>query len=81
MMIIGMTEEVVVTRKGQTTIPAKLRSKYRIRRGTKLEVTDTKEGILFKPKASLYDAAGSASSEASVADMKRLLDRLRKEDA
>ncbi|MCL4519850.1 MAG: AbrB/MazE/SpoVT family DNA-binding domain-containing protein [Thaumarchaeota archaeon] len=77
----GMTEEVVVTRKGQTTIPARLRSKYKIRRGTKLEVVDTKKGILLKPKASLYDAAGSASSEASVAQMKKLLDKLRNEDA
>jgi AbrB family looped-hinge helix DNA binding protein len=76
-----MTEEVVVTRKGQTTIPAKLRSKYKIRRGTKLQVIDTKEGILLRPKASLYDAAGSASSEASVLEMKRLLDKLRNEDA
>ena len=33
----SMTEEVVVTRKEQTTIPAKLRAKYKIRRGTKLE--------------------------------------------
>ena len=76
-----MTSEVVVTRKGQTTIPAKLRAKYRIRRGSKLEVVDTDRGILLKPKASLYDAAGSASQEASVAEMKRLLDRLRNEDA
>ena len=51
------------------------------RRGSKLEVVDTNEGILFRPKLSLYDAAGSASREASVADMKKLLDRLRNEDA
>jgi AbrB family looped-hinge helix DNA binding protein len=76
-----MTEEVVVTRKGQTTIPSKLRAKYKIRRGSKLEVIDTNEGILFKPKLSLYDVAGSASKEASVADMKKLLDKLRNEDA
>jgi len=76
-----MTDEVVVTRKGQTTIPAKLRAKYRIRRGSKLEVFDSKEGILFKPKASLYDAAGSASREASSVEMKKLLDKLRNEDA
>ncbi|MHB8568344.1 MAG: AbrB/MazE/SpoVT family DNA-binding domain-containing protein [Nitrososphaerales archaeon] len=76
-----MTQEVVVTRKGQTTIPAKLRAKYKIRRGTKLRVEDTEDGILLKPKPSLYDAAGSASKEASVAKMKRLLDKLRDENA
>lgn len=76
-----MTEEVVVTRKGQTTIPAKLRAKYKLRRGARLEVLDTGKGILFKPKPSLYEAAGSASSEASVKEMKNLLDKLRNEDA
>jgi AbrB family looped-hinge helix DNA binding protein len=76
-----MTQEVVVTRKGQTTIPANLRTKYKIRRGARLEVVDTENGILLKPKASLYDAAGSASGEASVKEMKNLLDKLRNEDA
>jgi AbrB family looped-hinge helix DNA binding protein len=41
---------VVVTKKGQTTIPVKLRRKYQIEEDTKLEVIDTKEGILLKPK-------------------------------
>jgi AbrB family looped-hinge helix DNA binding protein len=76
-----MTTEVVVTRKGQTTIPAKLRAKYKLRRGARLEVLDTGKGILFKPKASLYEAAGSAAGEASVSEMKNLLDKLRSEDA
>jgi AbrB family looped-hinge helix DNA binding protein len=80
-LIKGMTEEVVVTRKGQTAIPARLRAKYKLRRGTRLEVLDTDKGILFKPKASLYKAAGSASGEASVKEMKKLLDKLRNEDA
>lgn len=74
--------DVEVSRKGQITIPVKLRAKYKLRPGTKLLVFDTGEGIRLKPKASsLYDAAGSGSSEASVKQMKRLLNRLRKEDA
>jgi AbrB family looped-hinge helix DNA binding protein len=76
-----MVQEVVVTRKGQTTIPARLRAKYNLRRGVKLEVVDTGKGILFRPKASIYEAAGSASDEASVEQMKSLLDKLRNEDA
>ena len=76
-----MTEEVVVTRKGQTTIPARLRAKYKLRRGAKLEVLDTGRGILFTPKASLYEAAGSASTEALVKEMKDMLEKLRNEDA
>jgi len=45
-----MENEVVVTKKGQTTIPARLRKKFKIEEGTKLAVVETNEGILFKLK-------------------------------
>ena len=54
-----MEDEVIVTRKGQTTIPVKLRTKYKIEEGTRLQVLDTKDGILFRPKQSTLDLAGS----------------------
>ena len=76
-----MKTEVVVTRKGQTTIPAELRKKYKIQEGTRLEVIDTKEGILFKPKKSTIDLAGSGANYSTPEEMKRLLDKLREEDA
>jgi AbrB family looped-hinge helix DNA binding protein len=75
-----MEKEVVVTRKGQTTIPAKLRRKYKIEEGTRLEVLDTKDGILLKPKISTIDLAGSGAKYATVEEMKKLLDKLRDED-
>lgn len=75
-----MEIEVVVTRKGQTTIPAKLRKKFKIQEGTRLEVIETKEGILFKPKKSTIDLAGSGAKHASPEEMKKLLDKLREED-
>ena len=75
-----MGKEVVVTRKGQTTIPASLRAKYGIEEGTRLEAVDTGEGILFKPKKSFLDLAGSGAKHASVEEMKKLLDGLREED-
>jgi AbrB family looped-hinge helix DNA binding protein len=75
-----METEVVVTRKGQTTIPAKLRKKYKIQEGTRLEVIETEEGILFKPKKSTIDLAGSGGKHASPEEMKKLLDKLREED-
>lgn len=71
---------MIVTRKGQTTIPVRLREKYKIKRGTRLEVHDMGGGILLKPKLSVFDLAGSGSKRASVAEMKRLLDKLRAED-
>ena len=76
-----MTEEVVVTRKGQTTIPVKLRKKYAIMEGTRLEVTDSGSGITLKPKPSTVDLAGSGAKYSTPQEMKRLLDRLRDEDA
>lgn len=75
------TEEVVVTRKGQTTIPAHLRRKYRINRGTRLQVEDTGKGILLKPVASTIDLAGSGTTYATPIEMKERLDKLRAEDA
>lgn len=75
-----MTTEVVVTRKGQTTIPAKLRKKFKIEEGTRLEVVETKKGILFMPKLSMWDLAGSGSKFATVEEVKKRLDELRAED-
>lgn len=71
---------MVVTRKGQTTIPAKLRVKYRIEEGTRLEVIETEDGILFRPKKSTIDLAGSGSKHATPQEMRKLLDKLREED-
>jgi len=75
-----MESEVVVTRKGQTTIPVRLRMKYKIEEGTRLEVIDTEEGILFKPRKSTIDLAGSGAKYATPEEMKKLLDELRGED-
>jgi len=75
-----MDNEVVVTRKGQTTIPAKLRRKYRIEEGSRLEVIDTEEGILLRLKKSTIDLAGSGAKYATPEEMKKLLDELREED-
>jgi AbrB family looped-hinge helix DNA binding protein len=76
-----METEVVVTRKGQTTIPVKLRRKYNIEEGTRLEVVDTEEGILLKPAKSIFDLAGTGAKHATPEEMKKLLDELREEDA
>ena len=75
-----MTEEVVLTRKGQTTVPVRLRRKYGISEGTRLEVEDTGKGILFRKARSTFDLIGSGSKSASVEEMKRLLDEMRAEE-
>ncbi|NWG10298.1 AbrB/MazE/SpoVT family DNA-binding domain-containing protein [Candidatus Bathyarchaeota archaeon] len=76
-----MEMEVVVTRKGQTTIPAELRVKFNIEEGSRLEVVEVADGILFRPVKSTADLAGSGAKYASVEEMKRVLDRLRDLDA
>jgi AbrB family looped-hinge helix DNA binding protein len=76
-----MESEVVVSKKGQTTIPARLRKKFKIAEGTRLEVIETEEGILFKPKKSFWDLFGSGAQYATVDEVKKELDKLRAEDA
>lgn len=69
---------VVVTRKGQTTIPQTLREKYRLAKGTKLEVIDTGEGVLFKKAASTLDLVGT--SRRAYDQLRTRLDEIRRED-
>jgi AbrB family looped-hinge helix DNA binding protein len=72
--------EVMVTRKGQTTIPVKLRRKYKIGEGTKLQVIDTGDGIKFKRKLTTVDLFGSGAGSATVEEVNKLLDELRAQD-
>jgi AbrB family looped-hinge helix DNA binding protein len=76
-----MDDEVIVTRKGQTTIPIKLREKYNIEEGSRLQILDTNDGILLRPKQSTLDLAGSGAKYASPDQMKKLLEKLRDLDA
>jgi len=70
---------VTLTRKGQTTIPKELREKYRLSEGTRLQVIDTGEGVMFRKALSTIDLIGS--SEKTFDEMKRRLDEIRREDA
>jgi len=75
-----MKDEVVVTRKGQTTIPARLRAKYGMEEGARLIVVDTGDGVVFKRAVTMSDLAGSGSAHGTPESMKGRLDRLREED-
>jgi len=74
-----MEYEVIVTRKGQTTIPASLNKKYNTKEGTRMLVREWQDGIVFTPEPSLIDLAGSGSTHAKPSEMKEMLDRLRKD--
>jgi len=69
---------VTVTRRGQTTIPAEFRKKYKIEEGMTLEIQDTGDGLLLKKMISTIDLIGTG--RASQRDIFSLLDRMRTEN-
>ena len=73
-----MVQEVVVTRRGQTTIPTTVRKKLGIREGTKLRVEMEGEKVVFTKVPSLFDLAGT--SKLTKAKAFQLLDEMREEE-
>lgn len=70
---------VIITRKGQTTIPQELREKYGLKEGTKLDVLDTGDGVLLRKAISTRDLIGT--SKRTIRDLSKHLDEIRREDA
>lgn len=73
----GMAQEVVVTRRGQTTIPTKLRRKLGIKEGTRLRVEAEGGKVILTKVPSLFDLAGTSKISRSEASAR--LDALREE--
>jgi len=73
-----MTKEVVVTRRGQTTIPTEVRRKLGIEEGSKLRVEVEGNRVIFSKVQSLFDLAGT--SELSREEAFKRLDKMREED-
>jgi AbrB family looped-hinge helix DNA binding protein len=71
-------EEVVVTRRGQTTIPIKIRKRMGITEGMVLQVAVRDGEIVFRKAKSTFDLASTGKLSAKKA--MRLLDRLRGEE-
>jgi AbrB family looped-hinge helix DNA binding protein len=74
-------EEVMVTRKGQVTIPVKLRKKFKIEENSKVQIVEEDGKIVIKKRPSIFELAGSAAGEANVEELKQMLDEMRAEDA
>jgi len=74
-----MQKTVKVTRKGQTTIPAKIRRKLGIKEGDDLAVEEVDNQIVFKPIPKLEDMCGIFAGHADVAELKKEIDRMREE--
>jgi len=76
-----MSDQVVlVTRKGQVTIPVSKRKKYGIREGMRVLVRDGSDGIVIKPIRPLEDLAGADAGKVSLERMRRDLDDMRSRD-
>ncbi len=80
-MVLSMTCEVVVTRKGQVTIPVELRRKFRIEESSRVEITEKNGEIVIRKCPSIFDVAGASAGKADVKELKKELDRMREEDA
>jgi AbrB family looped-hinge helix DNA binding protein len=70
--------QVLVTRRGQTTIPARIRRKLRIYEGTRLNVQAKGDKVVFTKAPSLSDLDGTSKLTRSEAF--RLLDKMREEE-
>ena len=71
---------MIVTRKGQVTIPVGYRRKHRIYRGTRLSVGESEEGIILKPITPIEDLAGIDAKKVTIEQMKKRLDEMRLQD-
>ena len=73
-----MVQEVVVTRRGQTTIPTAVRKILGIEEGTRLRVDVDGEKVVFTKVTSLFDLAGTSKLTKDKAF--QLLDEMREKD-
>jgi AbrB family looped-hinge helix DNA binding protein len=72
--------EVLVTRKGQVTVPIELRRKYGIHEGMKVTFEDSPSGICIKVIPRFQDLIGADSEKADLQEMISKLDKMRSED-
>ena len=79
-MIVLSEQTVLVTRKGQITIPVSKRKKYGIREGMQVLMSDSSEGIMIKPITPIEDLAGVDANKISLEQMRKKLDDLRTQD-
>jgi len=73
-----LKKEVLVTRRGQTTIPIEIRRKLRINEGTRLQVEISGENVVFTKAKTISDLDGT--SKLTRREAFRLLDKMREEE-
>ena len=73
-------EEVLVTRKGQITVPISLRRKYGIKEGMKISVEDSGSNIVLKITPRFEDLIGCYFGKIDAKKAIEELDEMRSED-
>jgi AbrB family looped-hinge helix DNA binding protein len=59
-----MDDVATVTSKSTVTIPSKIRSKYNLRQGSKVEFVEVEEGLFLVPLKTLREFRGAAKEKA-----------------
>jgi len=72
--------DVLVTRKGQVTVPIVLRRKYGIKEGMKVTIEDSPSGIVLKVIPRFEDLIGIDADKADLQKTLERLDKMRSED-
>jgi AbrB family looped-hinge helix DNA binding protein len=78
-VVTGLVQIISVTRKGQATIPKRLREKYGIK--GKIVIEKDEKGILIKPLPSPNDDYGSLKSAFKGKTARQLIEEARKEES
>jgi AbrB family looped-hinge helix DNA binding protein len=78
-VVTGLVQIISVTRKGQATIPKRLREKYGIK--GKIVIEKDEKGILIKPLPSPNDDYGSLKSAFKGKTTRQLIEEARKEES
>jgi AbrB family looped-hinge helix DNA binding protein len=76
-----MTCESVVTKKGQITVPIKIRKKFGFEESSRVHIIEKNEEIVITKCPSIVDLGGSGAGKGKVDELKKLLDQMRDEDA
>jgi len=75
-----LEQTVLVTRKGQITIPASKRKRYGIREGMRVLIRDSSQGIVITPITPIEDLAGVDADKISLEHMRKKMDNMRAHD-
>lgn len=67
-----------VTRKGQITMPADFRRKNGVKEGSAVEITDLGDKLVIEPVPNLLDLVGCDKGKYDSAELRKALDRSRK---